>query len=99
VTLATLTLPAGTYLVNVSAYLTLEATGGPFDTVACGLDAPRTAFAPVTAFAQTPVPISESVEILDPEGRVTLQCVKGQPGSVRAGGTVTAVKVGTLHLQ
>lgn len=99
VVLARLTLPAGTYLVDAAAYVALETSGGPFNTASCGLDAPGTTFAPLTAFAQVTYPLSASIEILEPEGVVTLECVKGQPGAARASGTLTAVKVGTLHLQ
>lgn len=94
-----LILPAGTYLIDVAAFVSLEATGGPFDTAACGINGPGTTFAALSAFAQTTYPLSASVEITEPEAAVTVECVKGQPGSARATGTITAVKVGTLHPQ
>lgn len=99
VVLATLTLPAGTYLVDAAAYLSLEQSGGPFDTVSCGLDAPGEAFASLTAFGQLTFPLAASVEIPEPGGAVTVECVKGQAGSVRASGVLNAVKVGALTLQ
>ena len=94
-----LVLPAGAYLVDVAAFVSLEETGGPFDTAACGINGPGTTFAPLSAFAQTTYPLSASMEIPEPEAEVTVECVKGQPGSARAVGTLTAVKVGTLHPQ
>ena len=99
VVLARLVVPAGTYLVDAAAYVSLDVSGGPFDTVACGLSGPGDAFATVTAFGQVTFPLAASVEIVEPEGEITVECVKGQAGSVRATGTLTAVKVGTLHLQ
>lgn len=99
VVLATLTLPAGTYLIDAAAYLALEQSGGPFDTVSCGLDAPGETFAALTAFGQVTYPLAASVEIPEPGGAVTVECVKGQAGSVRASGTLHAVKVGALTLQ
>ncbi|MEY3733341.1 MAG: hypothetical protein RL347_700 [Actinomycetota bacterium] len=99
VVLGRLVVPAGTYLVDAAAYVALDVSGGPFDTVACGLSGPGDAFATVTAFGQVTFPLAASVEIVEPEGEITLECVKGQAGSVRATGTLTAVKVGTLHLQ
>lgn len=99
VVLARLIVPAGTYLVDAAAYVSLETTGGPFDTVSCGLGGPGSAFASVSAFGQVTFPLASSVEIAEPEGEIRLECVKGQAGSVRATGTLTAVKVGTLHLQ
>lgn len=97
--LARLVLPAGTYLIDAAAYLSLDQSGGPFDTVSCGLDAPGSAFATITAFGAVTFPLAASVEIPEPEGEVTVECVKGEAGSARASGTLTAVKVGTLHLQ
>jgi hypothetical protein len=99
VVLATLTLPAGTYLVDAAAYLSLEQSGGPFDTVSCGLDAPGETFAALTAFGQVTFPLAASVDIPEPGGTVTVECVKGQAGSVQATGTLNAVKVGALTLQ
>lgn len=99
VVVARLRLPAGTYLVDAAAYVALDVSGGPFDTASCGIDGPGTSFASLTAFGQVTYPLSASIEILDPEGEVTLECVKGQSGSARASGMLTAVKVGTLHLQ
>ena len=99
VVLATLTLPAGTYLVDAAAYLSLEQSGGPFDTVSCGLDAPGETFATLTAFGQVTFPLAASVDIPEPGGAVTVECVKGQAGSVQATGTLNAVKVGALTLQ
>ena len=99
VVLATLTLPAGTYLVDAAAYLSLDQSGGPFDTVSCGLDAPGETFTTLTAFGQVTFPLAASVEIPEPGGAVTVECVKGQAGSVRATGILNAVKVGALTLQ
>ena len=99
VVLATLSLPAGTYLVDAAAYLSLEQSGGPFDTVSCGLDGPGEAFASLTAFGQVTFPLAASLEIPEPGGEVTVECVKGQAGAVRASGTLNAVKVGALTLQ
>lgn len=99
VILATLSLPAGTYLVDAAAYLSLEQSGGPFDTVSCGLDGPGENFATLTAFGQVTFPLAASLEIPEPGGEVTVECVKGQAGSVRASGTLNAVKVGALTLQ
>lgn len=99
VVLATLVLPAGTYLVDAAAYIALDVSGGPFDTVSCGLDAPGESFASVTAFGQVAFPLAASVEILEPEGEIRVECVKGQAGSVRATGTLNAVRVETLTLQ
>lgn len=99
VVVARLVLPAGTYVVDGAAYLSLDRSGGPFDTVSCGLDAPGSTFTALTAFGQVTFPLSASVEILEPEGEITVECVKGQAGSARASGTLTAVQVGTLHLQ
>lgn len=99
VVLATLSLPAGTYLVDAAAYLSLEQSGGPFDTVSCGLDGPGETFATLTAFGQVTFPLAASLEIPEPGGEVTVECVKGQAGSVRASGTLNAVKVGALTLQ
>jgi hypothetical protein len=99
VVLARLTLPAGTYLIDAAAYLSLEQSGGPFDTVSCGLDAPGETFATLTAFGQVTFPLASSVEIPESGGEVTVECVKGQAGSVRASGTLNAVKVGALTLQ
>ena len=99
VVLATLSLPAGTYLVDAAAYLSLEQSGGPFDTVSCGLDGPGDNFATLTAFGQVTFPLAASLEIPEPGGEVTVECVKGQAGSVRASGTLNAVKVGALTLQ
>ena len=97
--LASLTLPAGTYLVDAAAYIALEQSGGPFDTVSCGLDGPGDTFATVTAFGQVTFPLGASVEIPEGGGEVTVECVKGEPGSVRASGTLQAVKVGALTIQ
>ena len=99
VVLATLALPAGTYLVDAAAYLSLEQSGGPFDTVSCGLDGPGENFATLTAFGQVTFPLAARVEIPEPGGEVTVECVKGQAGAVRASGTLNAVKVGALTLQ
>ena len=99
VVLARLALPAGTYLVDAAAYLSLEQSGGPFDTVSCGLDGPGDAFASLTAFGQVTFPLAASLEIPEPGGEVTVECVKGQAGAVRASGTLNAVKVGALTLQ
>lgn len=99
VTLARLTLPAGTYLVDAAVYASLDVSGGPFNTVSCGLEGPGDNFAAVTAFGEVTFPIAASVEILEPEGQITVVCAKGEAGSVRARGVLTAVKVGTLHLQ
>lgn len=99
VTVARLTLPAGTYLVDAAVYVSLDVSGGPFNTVACGLDSEGDNFAAVTAFGELTFPIAASVEIFEPEGQVTVVCTKGEAGSVRARGVLTAVKVGTLHLQ
>jgi hypothetical protein len=99
VVVARLALPAGTYLVDAAAYLWLDRSGGPFDTVSCGLDTPGSTFASLTAFGQVTFPLAASVEIPEPEGEITVECVKGQAGSVRASGTLTAVRVGTLHTQ
>lgn len=99
VVLATLSLPAGTYLVDAAAYLSLEQSGGPFDTVSCGLDGPGEAFVSLTAFGQVTFPLAASLEIPEPGGEVTVECVKGQAGAVRASGTLNAVKVGALTLQ
>ena len=98
-TLARLTLPAGTYLVDAAVYAALDVSGGPFNTVSCGLEAAGENFAAVTAFGEVTFPIAASVEILEPEGQVTVVCAKGEAGSIRARGVLTAVKVGTLHLQ
>ena len=97
--LARLTLPAGTYLVDAAAYLSLEQSGGPFDTVSCGLDAPGDNFATLTAFGQITFPLASSVEIPESGGDVVVECVKGEAGSVRASGTINAVRVGALTLQ
>ena len=99
VVLATLLLPAGTYLVDAAAYLSLDQSGGPFDTVSCGLDGPGENFATLTAFGQVTFPLAASLEIPEPGGEVSVECVKGQAGSVRASGTLNAVKVGALTLQ
>lgn len=99
VVLATLTLPAGTYLVDAAAYLSLDQSGGPFDTVSCGLESPGTTFVTVTAFGQVTFPLAASVEIPEAGGVVRVECVKGQAGSVKATGTLNAVKVGALTLQ
>ena len=99
VVLATLSLPAGTYLVDAAAYLSLDQSGGPFDTVSCGLDGPGDTFATLTAFGQVTFPLAASLEIPEPGGAVTVECVKGQAGSVRASGILNAVKVGALTLQ
>ena len=99
VVVARLMLPAGTYLVDAAAYLSLEQSGGPFDTVSCGLDAPGENFASLTAFGQVTFPLAASVEIPEPGGEVTVECVKGQAGSARASGTLNAVQVGALTLQ
>ena len=99
VVLATLLLPAGTYLVDAAAYLSLDQSGGPFDTVSCGLDGPGESFATLTAFGQVTFPLAASLEIPEPGGEVSVECVKGQAGSVRASGTLNAVKVGALTLQ
>ena len=99
VVLARLTLPAGTYLVDAAAYLSLDVSGGPFDTVSCGINGPGSTYATVSAFGQVTFPLATSLEILEPEGEVTVECVKGQSGSAQATGTLNAVKVGTLHLQ
>lgn len=99
VRLAQLVVPSGTYLVDAAAYVSLDVSGGPFDTVSCGLGAAGEDFATVTAFGQVTFPIAGSIEIAEPEGEISLWCAKGQSGSVRATGTLTAVKVGTLHLQ
>ena len=99
VVLATLTLPAGTYLVDAAAYLSLDQSGGPFDTVSCGLDAPGETFTTLTSFGQVTFPLAASVDIPEPGGAVTVECVKGQAGSVRATGILNAVKVGALTLQ
>lgn len=99
VVLARLVVPAGTYLVDAAVYVSLDATGGPFDTVSCGLGAPGDNFATVTAFGQVTFPLASSIDITEPEGEITLECVKGQAGSVLAAGTLNAVRVGTLHLQ
>jgi hypothetical protein len=99
VVLARLVLPAGTYLVDAAAYVSLDVSGGPFNTVSCGLESAGDSFAAVTAFGTTTFPVATSVEIFEPEGDVTFVCSKGEPGSVRASGVLTAVKVGTLHLQ
>lgn len=99
VVLARLVVPAGTYLVDAAAYVSLDASGGPFDTVSCGLGDPGDTFATVTAFGQVTFPLAASMEVFEPEGEITLVCAKGQAGSVRATGTLTAVKVGTLTLQ
>jgi len=99
VVVARLMLPAGTYLVDAAAYLSLEQSGGPFDTVSCGLDAPGANFASLTAFGQVTFPLAASVEIPEPGGEVTVECVKGQAGSARASGTLNAVQVGALTLQ
>lgn len=99
VVLARLVVPAGTYLVDAAAYVALDVSGGPFDTVSCGLGTAGETFATVTAFGQVTFPLAASVEILEPEGEIVLECVKGQAGSVRASGTLTAVKVGALTLQ
>ena len=99
VVVARLTLPAGTYLVDAAAYLSLEQSGGPFDTASCGLDTPGETFATLTAFGQVTFPLAASVEILEPGGEITVECVKGQAGAARASGTLNAVKVGALTLQ
>jgi hypothetical protein len=99
VVVARLALPAGTYLVDAAAYLSLEQSGGPFDTASCGLDTPGEAFATLTAFGQVTFPLAASVEIPEPGGEITVECVKGQSGSARASGTLNAVKVGALTLQ
>jgi hypothetical protein len=99
VVLARLVVPAGTYLVDAAVYVSLDATGGPFDTVSCGLGGPGENFATVTAFGQVTFPLAASIDITEAEGEITLECVKGQAGSVLATGTLNAVKVGTLHLQ
>lgn len=99
VTVARLVVPAGTYLVDASVYFTLEATGGMFDTVACGIEGPGTRELAVPTFGTIGYPIATSIEVLEPEGEIVLECVKGQSGAVRASGTLTAVKVGALTLQ
>jgi hypothetical protein len=99
VVLARLVVPAGTYLVDAAAYIALDVSGGPFDTVSCGLGAAGDAFATVTAFGQVTFPLAASIEIAEPEGEITLECVKGQSGSLRAAGTLNAVQVGALTLQ
>lgn len=99
VVLARLVVPAGTYLVDAAVYVSLDATGGPFDTVSCGLGGPGENFATVTAFGQETFPLASSIDITEAEGEITLECVKGQAGSVLATGTLNAVKVGTLHRQ
>lgn len=99
VVLARLVVPAGTYLVDAAAYISLDVSGGPFDTVSCGLGGPGEAFATVTAFGQVTFPLAASVEIAEPEGEIRVECVKGQAGSVRATGTLNAVRVGALTLQ
>lgn len=99
VTLATLTLPAGTYVIDAAVYLTLEKSGGPFDTVSCGLDVPGENFAMLSAFGQLTFPLAASVELTEPGGAISVECVKGQAGSVRASGVLNAVKVGALTLQ
>lgn len=97
--LARLVLPAGTYLVDLAAFVTLDVSGGPFNTVSCGLDTAGESFTSITAFGQTTFPIATSVEILEPEGEIVVECAKGESGSAQASGVITAVKVGTLHLQ
>ncbi len=97
VVVARLNLPAGTYLIDAAAYLALETSGGPFDTASCGIDGPGAAFATLTAFGQVTFPLAASVDIPEAGAEVVLTCVKGEPGSVRATGTLTAVRVGTLH--
>lgn len=99
VIVARLVLPAGTYLVDGAVYLTLESSGGPFDTATCGINGTGTAYAPLTAFGQVTYPLATSIEIADIEGEITVECQKGQAGTAKASGTLTAVKVGTLHLR
>lgn len=99
VVVARLSLPAGTFLVDAAVYLALEQSGGPFNTASCGLDSPGDTFATLTAFGQVTFPLAASVEIAEPGGEVTVECVKGQAGSARASGTLNAVQVGALTLQ
>jgi hypothetical protein len=99
VVLVRLVVPAGTYLVDGSVHLALEISGGMFDTASCGIDGPGAAQATLNPFGTTGYPIATSVQILEPEGEITLRCAKGQSGAVRASGSLTAVKVGTLHVQ
>lgn len=99
VTLARLVVPAGTYLVDASVYVTLEATAGMFDTVACGIEGPGSRELAVPQFGTMGYPIATSVEVIEPEGEIVLQCAKGQAGVVRASGSMSAVKVGALTLQ
>ncbi len=61
--------------------------------------APGETFSTLTAFGQITFPLASSVEIPESGGEVTVECVKGQAGSVRASGTLNAVKVGALTLQ
>lgn len=95
--LGRLVLPAGTYLIDAAVYVGLESSGGPFNTAACGLTEPGAAFATITTFGLVTVPLADSVDILEPEGEVSVVCVKGEAGIARGSGTLTAVKVGTLH--
>ena len=99
VVVARLALPAGTYLIDATVYLALESSGGMFDTVSCGIGGIGARAIALNAFADVGYPITSSVDIVEPEGEITLECAKGQPGSARVSGTLTAVKVGTLHLQ
>jgi hypothetical protein len=95
--LGRLVLPSGTYLIDAAAYIGLDTSGGPFDTVSCGIGGPGGSFAQLSAFGLVTFPLAASIDITEPEGEVTVECVKGQAGVARGEGTMTAVKVGTLH--
>ncbi|MDP4689434.1 MAG: collagen-like protein [Candidatus Nanopelagicales bacterium] len=99
VVVARIALPAGTYLIDATLYLKLQSGGGMFDTVSCGIGGIGLHAIALNAFADVGYPITSSVDIVEPEGEITLECAKGQPGAARVSGTLTAVKVGTLHLQ
>ena len=99
VVVARIALPAGTYLIDATVYLKLQSGGGMFDTVSCGIGGIGLHAIALNAFADVGYPITSSVDIVEPEGEITLECAKGQPGAARVSGTLTAVKVGTLHLQ
>lgn len=97
VTVASLTLPAGGYLIDFTGYLQLTVTGGMFDTATCGIDAPGSDRVSLMLDRSVPFPISASIDIVGQEQVVTVRCAKGEAGDVGVSGTLNAVHVGTLH--
>lgn len=99
VTMVSLALPPGGYLLDFGGVLDLEQSGGMFDSARCGIDATGNNPIALSLSGAASLSVTGAIEIVGEAQDVTFRCVKQEPGSVRLVGTLTAVHVGTLHPQ